>query len=72
MATKENRKVKKGDKLKALFKNLLKLSIPYLIAILSFIGGKYQFNEIIEISKLKFISSFSSFPKQTQVFSSTK
>lgn len=30
-------------------KNFLKLAIPYLIAILSFIGGKYQFNNIIEI-----------------------
>ena len=31
------------------FKNLLKLTIPYVIAILSFIGGKYQFNDVIEI-----------------------
>ena len=30
-------------------KNFLKLLIPYLIAILSFIGGKYQFNNAIEI-----------------------
>lgn len=30
-------------------KNFLKLAIPSLIAILSFIGGKYQFNKVIEI-----------------------
>lgn len=30
-------------------KNFLKLAIPYLIAVLSFIGGKYQFNKAIEI-----------------------
>lgn len=30
-------------------KNFLKLAIPYVIAILSFIGGKYQFNKVIEI-----------------------
>lgn len=36
-------------------KNFLKLSIPYLIAILSFIGGKYQFNETIEILILSLV-----------------
>ena len=30
-------------------KNFLKLTIPYLIAILSFVGGKYQFNKVVEI-----------------------
>ena len=30
-------------------RNLLKLVIPYLIAILSFTGGKYQFNSVLEI-----------------------
>lgn len=30
-------------------KNFLKLAIPYLIAILSFIGGKYQFDYTFEI-----------------------
>jgi len=36
-------------------KNFLKLAIPYLISILSFIGGKYQFNEIIEILILSLV-----------------
>lgn len=36
-------------------KNFLKLAIPYLIAILSFIGGKYQFNKVIEILILSLI-----------------
>ena len=39
------------------FKNFLKLAIPYLIAILSFIGGKYQFNEEIEIITLSLVIS---------------
>lgn len=30
-------------------KNFLKLAIPHVIAILSFISGKYQFNNAIEI-----------------------
>ena len=38
-------------------KNFLKLLIPYLIAILSFIGGKYQFNEEIEIITLSLVIS---------------
>ena len=38
-------------------KNFLKLAIPYLIAILSFIGGKYQFNEEIEIITLSLVIS---------------
>lgn len=44
-------------KLKMLMKlkNFLKLSIPYLIAILSFIGGKYQFNKAIEILILSLV-----------------
>lgn len=37
------------------FKNFLKLAIPYLIAILSFIGGKYQFNKVIEILILSLV-----------------
>ena len=37
-------------------KNILKLAIPCLIAILSFIGGKYQFDEEIEIIILSFVS----------------
>ena len=36
-------------------KTFLKLSIPYLIAILSFIGGKYQFNNVIEILILSLV-----------------
>ena len=36
-------------------KNFLKLSIPYVIAILSFIGGKYQFNKVIEILILSLV-----------------
>ena len=36
-------------------KNFLKLAIPYLIAILSFIGGKYQFNKVIEILILSLV-----------------
>ena len=39
------------------FKNFLKLAIPYLIAILSFIGGKYQFNKEIEIITLSLVIS---------------
>ena len=38
-------------------KNFLKLAIPYLTAILSFIGGKYQFNEEIEIITLSLVIS---------------
>ena len=38
-------------------KNFLKLAIPYLIAILSFIGGKYQFKEEIEIITLSLVIS---------------
>ena len=38
-------------------KNFLKLAIPYLIAILSFIGRKYQFNEEIEIITLSLVIS---------------
>ena len=38
-------------------KNFLKLAIPYLIVILSFIGGKYQFNEEIEIITLSLVIS---------------
>ena len=37
------------------FKNFLKLAIPSLIAILSFIGGKYQFNKAIEILILSLV-----------------
>ena len=33
----------------------LKLAIPYVIAILSFVGGKYQFNKAIEILILSLI-----------------
>jgi hypothetical protein len=36
-------------------KNFLKLSIPYVIAILSFIGDKYQFNKVIEILILSLV-----------------
>lgn len=36
-------------------KNFLKLLIPYLIAILSFIGCKYQFNNAIEILILSLV-----------------
>lgn len=36
-------------------KNFLKLVIPHLIAILSFIGGKYQFNDVIEILILSLV-----------------
>ena len=36
-------------------KNFLKLLIPYVIAILSFIGGKYQFNDVIEILILSLV-----------------
>ena len=36
-------------------KNFLKLAIPSLIAILSFIGGKYQFNKAIEILILSLV-----------------
>ena len=36
-------------------KNFLKLAIPYLISILSFIGGKYQFNDVIEILILSLV-----------------
>ena len=39
-------------------KNFLKLLIPYLIAILSFIGGKYQFNNAIEILILSLVISY--------------
>lgn len=44
-------------KLKMLMKleKFLKLAIPYVIAILSFIGGKYQFNKAIEILILSLI-----------------
>lgn len=36
-------------------KNFLKLAIPYLIAILSFIDSKYQFNKAIEILILSLV-----------------
>ena len=36
-------------------KNFLKLTILYVIAILSFIGGKYQFNDVIEILILSLV-----------------
>lgn len=44
-------------KLKMLMKleKFLKLAIPYVIAILSFVGGKYQFNKAIEILILSLI-----------------
>ena len=35
----------------------LKLAIPYVISILSFIGGKYQFNKVIEILILSLINA---------------
>lgn len=37
------------------FEKFLKLAIPYVIAILSFVGGKYQFNKAIEILILSLI-----------------
>ena len=50
-------------------KNFLKLLIPYLIAILSFIGGKYQFNNAIEILILSLvIALLASYP--TLIFES--
>ena len=44
-------------KLKMLMKieKFLKLAIPYVIAILSFVGGKYQFNKVIEILILSLV-----------------